>query len=354
MASKYTIEERVEMVLLYGDNHNSLRDVANIFHFRHPDRPKPSPNAISETVTRFKETGNVNDKARSGRPKTSLSEDKIIDVLAMFTRSPVKSVRKGAAEAGISKSSVYQILKKHKWHPFKVHLIQELNDDDFDRRLQFCTWAQEHIDNDEHFGKNIIFSDEAIFFLNGTVNRHNCRYWAESNPRWSTEGHTQRPQKVVVWCGLWDTKILGPYFFLDQVTCDSYLNMLQDNVFPPIEDEVRNASPLFQQDGAAPHFAVRVRNFLDQVFPERWIGRRGPIEWPPRSPDLTPLDFFLWGYLKSVVFNTRPRTLGDLQEEIVAACRAIPALTCANVLREWRSRIGHCIVSGGHQFEHLL
>ncbi|GFG31161.1 hypothetical protein Cfor_08628 [Coptotermes formosanus] len=50
----------------------------------------------------------------------------------------------------------------------------------------------------------------------------------------------------------------------------------------------------FQQDGALPHFAGEVRNWLKEVFLMRWIGRSGPIEWSPRSPDLTSLDFFCW------------------------------------------------------------
>ena len=43
---------------------------------------------------------------------------------------------------------------------------------------------------------------------------------------------------------------------------------------------------------AAPHFALAVRDWLDTTFPECWMGRRGPHEWPARSPDLTPCDFF--------------------------------------------------------------
>ena len=48
----------------------------------------------------------------------------------------------------------------------------------------------------------------------------------------------------------------------------------------------------FQQDGAPPHYHRDVRAYLDAVFPDTWIGRRGPIEYPARSPDLTPMDFF--------------------------------------------------------------
>ncbi|KAE9536207.1 hypothetical protein AGLY_007430 [Aphis glycines] len=52
------------------------------------------------------------------------------------------------------------------------------------------------------------------------------------------------------------------------------------------------------------HYTIPVREYLDREYPGKWIGRRGPIEWPPRSPDLTPIDFFLWGHLKTVVYKT--------------------------------------------------
>ena len=55
---------------------------------------------------------------------------------------------------------------------------------------------------------------------------------------------------------------------------------------------------IFQQDGASPHWGLEVRQFLNDTFPDGWIGRDGSIPGPPRSPDTTPLDFFLWGYVK--------------------------------------------------------
>ena len=57
----------------------------------------------------------------------------------------------------------------------------------------------------------------------------------------------------------------------------------------------------FQQDGAAAHYGREAGAYLDTQFPHMWIGKRGEIEWPARSPDLKPLDYFLWGYLKSKV-----------------------------------------------------
>ena len=63
-------------------------------------------------------------------------------------------------------------------------------------------------------------------------------------------------------------------------------------------------SKIFQQDGEPPHWGSHVRRFLVAIFPSRWIVRDGPTPWPPRSPDITQLDFFLWEYVKDKVFWT--------------------------------------------------
>ncbi|KMQ81391.1 transposable element tc3 transposase, partial [Lasius niger] len=88
-------------------------------------------------------------------------------------------------------------------------------------------------------------------------------------------------------------KIIGPFFFIETtVTGCVYLDMLQNFALPQLEE----LQPIvyFQQDGAPPHWLTAVREHLNETFPNRWIGRGGPIPWPPRSPDITPLDFFLW------------------------------------------------------------
>ena len=151
-----------------------------------------------------------------------------------------------------------------------------------------------------NFVNNILFSDESTFCLNGQVNRHNCRYWSDENPHWMEQVHTQRPQKVNVWCGIIGGRIIGPYFINGNLNSTRYLVLLQESIvpdlirlFPNNNDPNLIAEHIwFQQDGAPPHFGIAVRQFLNQTFPDRWIGRRGTIEWPARSPDMTPLDFF--------------------------------------------------------------
>ncbi|GFV66615.1 DUF4817 domain-containing protein [Trichonephila clavipes] len=62
------------------------------------------------------------------------------------------------------------------------------------------------------FHKRISFSDEAHFWLNGYVNKQNCRIWSEANPQVYVETPLH-PEKLTVWCALWAGGIIGPYFF---------------------------------------------------------------------------------------------------------------------------------------------
>jgi hypothetical protein len=76
--------------------------------------------------------------------------------------------------------------------------------------------------------------------------------------------------------------------------------MLENWLFPQLNQDFDDY--IFQQDGAPPHFHREVREVLNLVLPRQWIGRHWPNDnpllwWPPWSPDLTPCDFFLWGYV---------------------------------------------------------
>jgi len=91
---------------------------------------------------------------------------------------------------------------------------------------------------------------------------------------------------------------------------------------------------IFQQDGAPPHWGSHVRWFLDATFPKRWIGRDGPTPWLPLSPDITPLGFFLWGYVKDKVFSTPVPDITNLKAIIKDAFATITEDMLENTWRE--------------------
>lgn len=170
------------------------------------------------------------------------------------------------------------------------------------------------------------------------------------------ETKSQYPQKLNVWAGIVGTHIIGPFFIDGTLTAEKYWIMLRDDIVPGIRNifNLNFDTVWFQQDGAPPHFGLEVRNFLNEIFPERWIGRRGAIEWPPRSPDLTPLDFFFWGYLKDRVYKTKPQNLDDLRHRIITEVALIRFETLGNVCSSFYHRLAHCQTVQGQQFEHLL
>jgi hypothetical protein len=99
-----------------------------------------------------------------------------------------------------------------------------------------------------------------------------------------------------------------------------------------------------------------VRNYLDDVFENCWIGRGGNINWPARSPDLAPNDFFLWGYLSGKLYDRGQsyENICELKQAIINECRLISCYKLANVRREFYDRIGYCLAANGYLFEHLL
>ena len=354
-------KQRIEILMIYGygDRRRTQREVCNVFNEVYPDTPV-SQAAVCQLVRKFQETGSVKDVKRTGRPKSATNVEKALDVLLAIEEAPKVSTREIAENLEISHTSVFRILKEEKFRPYKLQLIHELNEDDFDRRMEFCEQMMERCNVDEDFASNIVFSDEAIFMLNGTVNRQNCRYWARNNPHWVQEGHTQYPQKVNVWTGIVGGHVVGPFFLDETLTGDRYLQLLETYIIPaiatlfPEENGGIDNRIVFQQDGAPPHSAARVREYLNIVFRNRWIGRRGPMEWPARSPDLSPLDFFLWGHVKNNVYKERPRNLEDLKVRITAEIRRIPAAMLHSAIVNFKCRLGHCLAVNGAQFEHLV
>ncbi|GFV15306.1 uncharacterized protein TNCV_4833341 [Trichonephila clavipes] len=131
----------------------------------------------------------------------------------------------------------------------------------------------------------------------GYVNKQNCRIWSEANPQVYVETPLH-PEKLTVWCSLWAGGIIGPYFFKNDeghnvtVNGDRYRAMITNFFIPELNNH--DVQELwFQQDGATCHTAHATIDLLKDTFGDRLISRFGPVNWPPRSCDLTLLDYFL-------------------------------------------------------------
>ncbi|EFN80658.1 hypothetical protein EAI_10412, partial [Harpegnathos saltator] len=145
------------------------------------------------------------------------SAENIAIVSESVQENPRQSILRRAQELGLSQTSTWRILRRDLGlYPYKIQLAQELNVNDHRQRRLFADWASEHLEEDPNFGRKIIFSDEAHFWMNGYVNKHNCRIWHDANPH-EVQQVLMHPQKVTVWCGFWAGGVTGPYFFENDV-----------------------------------------------------------------------------------------------------------------------------------------
>lgn len=260
----------------------------------------PSVNLIRSWVQRFRATASAMNTPRPGPSRSSRTPENIELVEESLRESPRLSIRKRAASLGLPRAIIHEILKKDlKFHPLKIQIVQELKESDFVSRKKNCEMMLERF----RTVNSIFWSDEAHFHLNGHVNKQNCRYWSprSHNPRLKHQKPLHCP-RLTVWCALSTNGIIGPFFFENargqatNVNSENYRRMITDFFLPNLRAHPSFSSHTwFQQDGATAHTARDSMTLLREAFPQKLISRFGDIPWPPRSPDLTPMDFFFYG-----------------------------------------------------------
>ena len=122
------------------------------------------------------------------------------------------------------------------------------------------------------------------------LDKHNARIWVTSNSHMAL-GVPLRIEKLKG-CAMRKTKIIGTYFF-GQQTVDKQASKSMLRYYGLIHVAHQRESAIFQQCGAPGHDSNAARKHLSYKLRSQWIIKRGPTNWPARSPDLTLLDFFL-------------------------------------------------------------
>ena len=319
----------------------------------------PSKKVINRCVKNFSSCGNLAKKPSTGRPVSATAQSQIDKAKKIVEDNPNISIRRLAQQLGTSIFTAHAILKgKLSLHAYKIQICQMLKPTDLERRVKFCKWLLERVEENSDFLGKLFMSDEAHFSLNGHVNKQNMRFWATENPH-QTKEVPLHSERVTVWCGFMENGIIGPYYFENEnnqavtVNGQRYKDMLNNFLIPAIE-RMNLEDLYFQQDGATCHTTRENMAILRSQFPGQLISRFGDVEWPARSPDLSPLDFFLWGYLKERVYRGNPTTLTDLKDAIDSEIRLIgPAITSA-VMNSMRNRAEFCIQSTGGHMKNII
>ncbi|GBM30839.1 hypothetical protein AVEN_18696-1 [Araneus ventricosus] len=171
-------------------------------------------------------------------------------------------------------------------------------------------------------------------------------------------------QKVTVWCGFTAAFIVGTVFLeeigpSDPVTCTvngtRYESLLRNQLIPALQQRGCVGSTIFMQGGAPPHIATPVKKLFNPHFGiDRNISRHFPTAWQPRSPDMNPCDFWLWGYLKDVVYGSLIANLAEMKNRIAQHVHNITTETLRSVVEHAVLRFQLIGDNGGQHIEHFL
>ena len=258
-------------------------------------------------------------------------------------------------------SSFNRITKKDlKLHPYKIIRQQKVSAEHAFLRLQMGRILSR---KPRSWFSNLCVSDEAWFSLGGHVfNRKNTVLYAPGGngtpEQWFSEA-SQAQKKVMVFCVLHGSgKKFGPYFHEEDENINqwNYRELLHRKVFPQMKRTLGQdlfSLTIWQQDGAKPHQANMVMEWLDGIFEERMLAiraRRGD-SWAPSSPDMNPCDSFLWGYLKEVVYKPLPASLEELKATIKREFRAIPEVMVKKAVYGMKKRAAKMVEVEGRAFE---
>lgn len=166
------------------------------------------------------------------------------------------------------------------------------------------------------------FTGEAKFYTSGRVECNNLVYTSHHKH----DESFSLPHKVIkkyepstdpyvtVWAAMNEEIYIGPYFVDGEMTSEAYKQILEKFVHQlrPLTSSIDH--PIFIHDDSKVHANADVASFLEKEFPHHWIGSGSTYaKWPHHSSDLSPINFFLWGYIKSRVYKV-PINSGNLEE----------------------------------------
>lgn len=353
---KLTSEEAKKVVEIYYANNKSPTRAFRQFNTWAMNNNCPtrvSKKNVMDLMKRFEQRTVIQQDKRQRRSK-SKDEEALMGIISSIYHHPGSSLRTTATENNVSYTTS-QRLARHtlQLYPYRLILVQALTDYDMIVRVDACQRLLQLMSED----KLIVFTDEANFRTDGFVNRWNCRIWDYERPDDFVAETSQGAKQTCVWAGMMKDHLYGPYFFPATVNGDSYRAILSELFINDLLQSGEDLSHVwFQQDGAPAHTSRDTCALLDYYFNDRVISKGFPHEWPPRSSDLTPCDFFLWGTVKDMVYKDgRVGTVSELQDKIIAAFNLIRGQRMQhvnNAVLGVRGRMQLCIAQQGSQLQH--
>ncbi|XP_065200387.1 uncharacterized protein LOC135842968 [Planococcus citri] len=315
---KWTAVQRAFIVKAFFKNNDSYISAIRAFrkHFKLTGKSEvPSRPTVKLWVKNFEKTAHACKNKPTGRKRSVRTPETTDRVRHSVQTTPTTSIRKRALNLKIKPTSLQRILSEDlSFHPYKILIIQKLQKTDFVRRKSFAEDMLTRIDTENP----MIIHEKPL---------HSA--------------------KLTVWMGVAKFGIVGPYVFDETVNGERYRKMLNEFLIPELKRRHKYRVTWFQQDGATCHSATDTISLLREHFGHRIISLNTEISWPPRSPDFSACDFFLWGYLKSKVYQDDPRTLKQLLDNIIRESRLIRREMLNKVFNNFKKRLVDCVKNDG-------
>lgn len=360
---EFTNEEYADILFCYGFANGVATHARTEYQSRFPQRRLPHVSVFDGVYRRLRETGRVQRRqSDAGRPRIYRSDEEE-QIIRMFERDPTTSTNIIARRLGMSQWKVWNTVHRSRLYPYHLTPVQVIQDGDPARRVEFCRFMLNTDMEDANFLLKILWTDESKFDQDGISNYHNIHYWApkdDGNPNKKRLQGSQRRFSVNVWMGIIKNELIGPFFLPNNLNGEAYEFFLRNVLYELLSEvplETRR-NMIYQHDGCPAHFSLSVREWLNRQYPNKWIGRGGPIPWPARSPDLTPVDYYVWGQMKNLVYDDTPgpvATIEELKQRIMIAAEKMKInLNTSVVKSNLRRRMRLCIQNRGSHFENEL
>lgn len=338
--------EKREAILRLHSMGKSCKEIANALKIM-----KVTKSTAWYTIKRFKETKSLENRPKSGRPRSVRTKKLIQATRLKIFRNGRRSLRKMATDAGIKRESMRKIVREDlKMRPFHLQKRHLLSGATMEKRLARSKLLLKWMNSCTR--TSIIWTDEKIFTVEQAFNSHNDRILGRKRKDIPVNEQSifrrQKPASVMVWAGVTSCGKKTPLIFIPEgvkVNQDVYLDMLRQKVLPWINSQQWEHSYLFQQDGAPSHTAKKVQAWCEQAFQGFWPRQM----WPPSSPDLNVMDFSIWSILEGKVGTKTYSNINTLKAAIEAAWSELDAevirTSCSSVQRRLKQVIA---AKGGH------
>jgi len=279
----------------------------------------------------------ISDKVRTGRPTIPGLADRVIQEL---DQNPFLSQKKLSVLLGIEQRTIHRVLVSElclvrvsfRWIPHNLTQRQK------EERVKMASELATFLEDPRVNHCNVITGDETFVYLDNTRQY----IWQEAG--------LNRPEKPKRMIG--DNKVMFTVFWsssgIQSISAlprgipftKSYFESTLDS----LATEVRKRRRALGTNGLFVHFDNATPHRVPEKIESLGMTR---LPHPPCSPDLAPTDFFLFGYLKTLLQGTSFGTAEELQGEVSKILKEIPKHTFAQAYEEWKHRLRMCIEKGG-------